>query len=86
MRNRRQPRSNPELCSVVQSLPKSDRAAPLARLFLPSELDLDGLAEAIRSLLGPNSIARPAAPGRKDPDLLPVPPGVSHVVEAPQAP
>jgi hypothetical protein len=86
MRNRRQPRSNPELCSVVQSLPKSDRAAPLARLFLPSELDLDGLAEAIRSLLEPNSIARPAAPGRKDPDLLPVPPGVSHVVEAPQAP
>jgi len=86
MRNRRQPRSNSKPRSDVQSFLESHRAAVVARLFLPSELDLDGLAEAIRSLLGPNSIARPAAPGRKDPDLLPVPPRVTHVVEATQAP
>ena len=86
MRNRRQPPSNPKPRSDVQSLRESNRAAPVARLFSPSELDLDGLAEAIRSLLGPNSVPRTAAPGRKDPDLLPVPPGVTHVVEAPQAP
>jgi len=86
MRNRRQPRSNPELCSVVQSLPKSDRAAPVARLFSPSELNLDDLAEAIRSLLVPGSGLPIASPGRPDPDLLPVPPRVTHVVEATPAP
>jgi hypothetical protein len=86
MRNRRQLRSNPKRRSDVKSLPEANCAAPVARLFSPSELDLDDLAEAIRSLLGPGSGLPIASPGRPDPDLLPVPPGVTHVVEAPQAP
>jgi len=50
------------------------------------QLDLDGLAEAIRSLLGPDSVPQTASPGRPDPDLLPVSPRVTHVVEATPAP
>lgn len=69
----------------MQSLPESDRAAPVARLFSPSELNLDDLAEAIRSLLGPGSGLPIASPGHTDRDLLPVPPRVTHVVEATQA-
>jgi hypothetical protein len=86
MRNRRQPRSNPKHRSDVQSLAESDRAAAVARQFNPSELDLDDLAEALRSLLGPSSLPQTASPGRQDPDLLPAPPRVTHVVEATQAP
>jgi hypothetical protein len=86
MRNRRQPRSNPKPRSDVQSLPESDRAVAVARLFNPSELDLDDLAEALRSLLGPSSVPQTASPGRPDPNLLPVPLRVTHVLEAPQTP
>ena len=86
MRNRRQPQSNPKPRSDVQSLPESDRAAVVARLFSPSELDLDDLAEAIRLLLGTESVPQITSPGRPDPDLLPVPPRVTHVVEATPAP
>jgi hypothetical protein len=74
MRERR--RNNPRLPCDVQSLPAP--AEHVARLFSPSELDLDDLAEAIRSLLGPSSVS----PGHPDPDLLPVPRRVTHVVEA----
>jgi len=69
----------------VQSLPEPDRVAPVARLFSPSALDLDDLAEAIRSFLGPSSVPQIASPGRPDFDLLPVPPRVTHVVEATKA-
>jgi len=66
----------------VLSRPELGRTALVARLFSPSELELDDLAEAIRSLFGPGSGPQIAAPGHPDPDLLPVPPRVTHVVEA----
>jgi hypothetical protein len=86
MRNRRQLRSNPKRRSDVKSLPEANCAAPVARLFSPSELDLDDLAEAIRLLLGTESVPQITSPGRPDPDLLPVSPRVTHVVEATPAP
>jgi hypothetical protein len=86
MRNRRQPPSNPKPRSDVQSLRESNRAAVVARLFLPSELDLDNLTEAIRLLLATESVSQITSPRCPDRDLLPVPPRVTHVVEATQAP
>jgi hypothetical protein len=54
----------------------------LTRLFAPAELDLDDLAEAIRSLLGPISPSEIGTSSRPNPDLLSFPDRVSHVVEA----
>ncbi len=76
MRDRRQPRSNLEPCS-------DELAAPMARLFAPSELDLDDLAEAIRSLLEPTSQPQTKRPNR---DLLSFPHRGTHVVEANEIP
>lgn len=76
MRDRRQSRPNPV----------PDAAPAVAQLFSPSELDLDDLAEAIRSLLGPSSPPQIGPPSGPDSDLLPVPPRVTHVVEATKAP
>jgi hypothetical protein len=80
MRDRRQPRTIPELRSDVQAIPESDYPPPMARIFSPSDLDLDDLAEAIRSLLGPTSPPRVGPPSSPKRDLLSFPRRVSHVV------
>lgn len=80
MRNRRQPRTIPELRSDVQALPESDYPPPMARIFNPSDLDLDDLAEAIRSLLGPTSLPQISVPMSPKRDLLSFPRRGSHVV------
>jgi hypothetical protein len=54
------------------------------RFFTPAELDLDDLAEAIRSLLGPISPPQIGPPSRRKPDLLSFPRRGTHVVEAEQ--
>ena len=61
-------------------------AAAVTRLFTPDALDLDDLAAAIRSLLGPGIGQQIASPGGPDRDLLRSRPGVTHVVEATPAP
>jgi len=63
-----------------------DRPAPVARLFAPSELDLDDLAEAIRSLLGPAIPPQIGPSSRPQPELLSLPRRGSHVVEANETP
>jgi hypothetical protein len=86
MRHRPQPRTSSKTCGDAPSLLTPDRAATVARIFSPSELDLDDLAEAIRSLLGPSIVPQIESPGRPAPDLLPARPRVTHVVEATQTP
>lgn len=54
----------------------------LTRIFSPSEVDLDDLAEAIRSLLGPTNVPQIGAPNRPNPDLPSLPRRGTHVVEA----
>jgi len=54
----------------------------VARIFNPGELDLDDLAEAIRSLLGTASPAQIGPCSRPRPELLSFPHRVTHVVEA----
>lgn len=92
MQYRRQPRSNQVPRITPQALNGSDRVAPLARIFSPSELDLDDLAEAIRSLLehgnpplrgGKSRPPRSGGRGRPGPDLLSSAHRGTHVVEAP---
>ena len=85
MRNLRQPRTNLKHRSDLPLDAKPQGAAPVSRLFSPSELDLDDLEEAIRSLLGPTIVPQRVSPCCPDPDLLLVRPRVSHVVEATEA-
>ncbi|MGA2580044.1 MAG: hypothetical protein ABSH24_28935 [Bryobacteraceae bacterium] len=54
----------------------------MTRLFTPAQLDLDDLAEAIRSLLGPGSILQTTSPGGTNPALLLFRRRGTHVVEA----
>jgi hypothetical protein len=54
------------------------------RLFRPSEVDLDALAEAIRSLLGPTNVPQIDAPSRPNPNLRSSRRRGSHVLEAPE--
>ena len=54
----------------------------VARQFAPEQIDLDQLAEAIRSLLGEPNEPRPQAPAAPNPDLLLVRRRGSHVVRA----
>jgi hypothetical protein len=82
MRDRRQPRSNRRHRTNVHALDGIYRAAPIARIFTPSELDLDDLAEAIRLLLGDNAARRSEAPDQPDSNLLSSPGRGSHVLEA----
>ena len=82
MRNRPQPRTNPELPSELKPISRPDSAAPVARLFTPAELDLDDLAEAIRSLLEPAGQPQIGLAIRPKPDLLSFPRRGTHVVEA----
>jgi hypothetical protein len=82
MRESRQPRSNSELPSLPQPFSDPNLAAPVARIFVPSELDLDAFAAAVRSLLvlpGQPTIDQFSRPHR---DLLSLPHRVTHVVEA----
>lgn len=53
---------------------------PVARVFSPSDLDLEDLAEAIRQLLGPAIGVPEEAPNQPDPDLLLSARGATHVV------
>ena len=81
MRGRHEPRPNQEQLGDVP-VPGAVRAAPVARLFAPTDLDLDNLAEAIRLLLGPDHAPPIDGPDRPDSHLLSVPRRVSHVLEA----
>lgn len=85
MRDHRQPQSNQVHLSDVALL-GAVRAAPVARLFAPSDLDLDDMAEALRLLLGPDHAPRIDAPDRPDSTLLSFPRRGTHVVEATEAP
>ncbi len=49
-------------------------ATPVARIFAPSDLDIDDLAEALRSLQGPTGPPQIGASSRSNPDLLSFPP------------
>jgi hypothetical protein len=82
MREGRQPRSNSELRSGLQPASDPNRAAPLERIFVPSELDLDAFAAAIRSLLIPPGQPAIDQSSRPDRDLLSLPHRGTHVVEA----
>jgi hypothetical protein len=84
MRDRRQPRSNKEHLSDAP-LAGAVHAAPVARVFAPTDLDLDDLAEAIRSLLGPARRPEIGQTGRPNSDLLSLPRRGTHVVEAREA-
>lgn len=87
MRDRlRQPRSNPKPLGDVQPFSDPDRAAPVVRIFAPTDFDLDDLAEAIRSLLGPATSPQIGPPICPKPDLLSFPHRGTHVVEANEAP
>ena len=81
MRDRRQPRSNRRHGTDAQAVDCVYRAAPIARLFTPADLDLDDLAEAIRLLLGDDLARRREAPDQSGSDLLSLPGRGSHVVE-----
>jgi hypothetical protein len=73
MRNRHQPGRKTDA-------PAADSDMPVARIFTPSVLDIDDLAEAIRSLLATASPAQIGSPRGPNPDLLSFPHGVTHVV------
>jgi len=66
----------------AESVPTPRITVPVARIFNPGELDLDDLAEAIRSLLGTASPAQIGPCSRPRPELLSFPHRVTHVVEA----
>lgn len=86
MRDRRQPRSSSERTRILPGLTEATcvRVQPqVSRIFTPDEIDLDDLAEAIRSLLDePRGNSR----NRPQPDLLSSSPRGTHVVEANEAP
>jgi hypothetical protein len=82
MRHRRQPHSNRGHRADFQALDGIYGAAPITRLFTPSDLDLDDLAEAIRLLLGDDYARRSEAPDQSGSDLPSLPGRGSHVVEA----
>jgi hypothetical protein len=82
MRVRRQLQSNQNGQRDAESFPEHHGAAPVARLFNPSELDLNDLAEAIRSLLGSGGIPQTNSPGGPNRALLLFPRRVTHVLEA----
>jgi hypothetical protein len=83
MRNRHvQPQLNQEPRHDSLSFSDLDRAVPLARIFAPSDLDLDDLAEAIRFLLEPANAPRIGPSSRPKPELLSFPRRGTHVVEA----
>ena len=73
MRNRPLPPANPKHREDLNTFVLG--TAPIERIFAPAELDVDGLAEAIRHLLMSRS-----APS--DSHLLSTRRGVTHVVEA----
>lgn len=86
------PRQEPRSAHQMDPQSRSERARPqdqcaaqFVRVFTPGELDVDDLAEAIRSLLGPTTAPQDASSRRADPDLLLAHPRVTHVVEATQA-
>jgi len=58
----------------------------LTRIFSPSELDLDDLAEAFRSLLWFTNPPQIGSPSRPIPDLLSLRRRGTHVVEAKETP
>jgi hypothetical protein len=83
MRERRQARPNSNTQNNVQAPAVSScGAVQVERVFRPDDLDLDDLAEAIRSLLGPSSPPQSGSPSCPGPDLLSLLPRVTHVVEA----
>jgi len=87
MRDRHlQPRSDPEPRRDLPPFSDPDRAVPMARIFTADALNLDDLAEAVRSLLGATSLPRTDLPTRPKPELLSLPRRVTHVVEATETP
>ena len=79
MRNRRHAASNRD------EIPAADCPVPVERLFAPTELDIDDLAEAIRLLLGPDQVPRIEPRDPADSDLLSLPRGATHVMEGTEA-
>ena len=81
MQSPSQPRS---ISQIHQHPARTDLrpSASIARQFVPAELDVDDLAEAVRLLLSPGVIPPVTAINSSSPNLLRVRPRVSHVVEA----
>jgi hypothetical protein len=86
MQVRRQLRSTQNRPRSAESFGAQQIAVPVARIFNPTDLNLDDLAEAIRSLLGSGSVPQTTSPGRHNSDLLSFPRRVTHVVEANETP
>ena len=76
MRNRPLPAANPKHRESLNTFVPG--SAPIDRIYAPEELNVDGLAEAIRHLLTSSSAPR-------DSHLLSPRRGVTHVVEAKEA-
>jgi hypothetical protein len=70
--------------SHSEKLPSTIDATSCAieRAFRPTELDVDDLAEAIRSLLEDGSVSQTAAPAHGKSRFLSMAKGVTDVVEA----
>jgi hypothetical protein len=86
MRARPQLRSTQNRQRRAESYPAPQIAIPVARIFDPATLDLDDLAEAIRSLLASSETPHITSPGRPNSDLLSFPRRGTHVVEANDTP
>jgi hypothetical protein len=86
MRDRQQPRSNPQSPRAQTLSEVYSPGAPVSRVFAPSDLDLDALAESIRLLLGDDYGPRIPAHDPPDSDLRSLPHRGSHVVEANEQP
>jgi hypothetical protein len=84
MRYRRQSRSKSKQSNAVPALGALKPGPPMVRFFTPSELDLDSLAQTVRLLLSCENPPQLDPPHQSPAHLLPVPPRVTHVVEATQ--
>lgn len=86
MRARRQPPSAQKGQGDIQSFREPKLPALVTRIFNPAELDLDDLAEAIRSLIGSSSVPQINSSGGTESSLLSFPRRATHVLEANETP
>lgn len=86
MPDRRQRRTESRRIVPPRSDARVGRADPLTRIFTLASLDIDDLTEAIRMLLSGFDAEQGNAVGLRQSDLLSLPPRVTHVVEATDAP
>src|SRR5450759_4926497 len=85
MRDRRESRSKSTQGNAARALGALNPERLMVRSFTPAELDLDSLAQAIRLLLCCENPPQLDPPTQLPAHLLPVPPRVTHVVEAKRA-